>query len=62
MRASSGWTFRPRSYNCIPNDSPIFWYIEKNKVEAVQELFSRKEASPFDCDEHGRQLLSVSVL
>lgn len=59
LRAVSGWTFSPRSYNIIPNTSIVFEYLENHNISGIQELFSQRQASPFDCDEHGLSLLHV---
>ncbi len=59
LHASSGWTFSPRSYNVISRSSIIFQHIVAGNVDGIQELFKRREASPYDCDEHGYSLLYV---
>jgi hypothetical protein len=59
IHASSGWTFSPRSYNIIPRTSVILHHIRDGNVDGAQELFRRREASPFDCDEWGDSLLHV---
>lgn len=59
VHLSSGWTFSPRSYNVVPQDSAIFVYVRDNNTDAIKNLFSHGEASPFDCDELGRSLLHV---
>ncbi len=62
MKASFGWTFCPRTYNIIPSDSPVFDLARKNSVKGLQELFSRKEASPFYCNENDTTLLVVRII
>ena len=59
LKSLSGWTLCFQTYNVIPEDSLAFVYIEENNVKELQELFSRKEASPFDCDPEGTTLLLV---
>ena len=48
-RAVTGWTFSPRAYNVVPVNALMFQYVRANDVEAVQGLFTSKQASPFDC-------------
>ena len=60
-KSLSGWTLCFRTYNVIPKDSLAFVYIEENNVKGLQELFSRKEASPFDCHPSGKTLLLVRM-
>ena len=59
LRAVSGWKYSPRSYNIVPNTSIVFKYLENHNISGIQELFSQRQASPFDCDESGRSLLHV---
>ena len=58
-KSLAGWTLRLQAYNIIPKDSLAFVYVGENNVKGLQELFSRKEASPFDCDPSGTTLLIV---
>ena len=51
VKASSGWTFCPRTYNVISWESPVFGFAVKNNVRGLQELFCEMKASPFDCDD-----------
>lgn len=58
-KATSGWTFRPRTFNVLPRWSPIFMYARGGRIEYIQELFQEKESSIYDCDENGWTLLHV---
>ena len=62
VKASTGWTFIPRTYNNIPEDSDVIRYARTNNVIGLQELFSMKRASPFDCTSDARTPLTVSFL
>lgn len=55
----SGWTFSPRSYNIIPDNSTVLEYIKDDDIARLQSLFAERKASPFDCDEGGDTLLHV---
>lgn len=59
IKTLSGWSFSPRSYNIIPNNSIVFEYIEDDDTARLQNLFAEKKASPFDCNEGGGTLLHV---
>jgi len=48
MKARKTWTCNLRVYNVIPRDSLIFEFTQKGNLGAVQTLFSRRMASPFD--------------
>ncbi|KAG7005760.1 hypothetical protein G7Y79_00018g045670 [Physcia stellaris] len=61
LKSLSGWTLCFQTYNIIPEDSLTFVYIDEDNLKGLQELFSRKEASPFDCDPSGRTLLFYAV-
>lgn len=61
IRALSGWTFCCQTYNVIPSDAPVIEYVRQNNVNGLQDLFSRKLASPFDCDGDNWTLLLVSM-
>lgn len=64
-RAISGWTFSLRSYRIVPFESPVTQACLRNDVALLQQLFSRREASPFDQTQNstdlpgGDSLLSV---
>ena len=60
VKAPSGWMFCPRMRIVIPGDSPVFKYARENNIQGLQELFSQRLASPFDCDESGTTALVVS--
>lgn len=60
-QASFGWTFRPRAYHVVPNDSLVFVYAEQDNVQGLQDLFSKREASPFDCNEDNETPLHVRI-
>lgn len=47
-RAISGWTFSLRSYRIVPFESSVTQACLTDDVVLLQQLFSRKEASPFD--------------
>ena len=58
-RARTGWTFTIRVYNIVPGDSPQFEMAENGDIAGIQQLFSTKQASPFDRAEGGITLLDV---
>ncbi len=62
VKASFGWSFHLRTYNIVPWNSPVFALARKNSVKGLQELFNKKEASPFDCNENDMTLLLVSII
>ena len=62
VKASSGWTFIPRTYNKVSKKSAVFHYAATNNIEGLKELFSMKLASPFDCYEFGSTPLMVNIL
>ncbi|RDW64424.1 ankyrin repeat domain-containing protein [Aspergillus mulundensis] len=57
-RLYSGWTFSIRSCNIVPRNAPIWDACWKGDVEEVQRLFSAGLATPLDCDDLGRSILS----
>lgn len=61
-RQHTGWQLTYRSYNIQPWDSLIFKVVRKGQLGKMRELFSSREASPFDRDYLGRTLLHVSCL
>lgn len=61
IKARFGWTFSPRTTYFIPRSSIVFRYAEDNNVNGLQELFDKRVASPFDCDEYGVTILLVST-
>ena len=60
-KACFGWTFSPRTYNVVPRNSPVFQCVRKDDVRGLQDLFSKRLASPSDCDEEDKTLLHVSI-
>ena len=60
-KAYNGWDFQLRQYVIIPSDSLAFQYIEQGNVRGLQELFSKREASPWMYDEYGWTLLHVGT-
>ena len=56
----NGWDHKLRTYNVVSGDSPLFIACRRGDVEAVRQLFSSGQASPFDIDEHGQTALFVS--
>lgn len=48
-----------RELTIIPEDSPIYQYAVENDVEKMCEIFSKREASPFDYTQDGISLLAV---
>ncbi len=61
VKASYGWDIRLRAYNVVPLESAVFEYARDNNVRGLQELFSERAASPFDCNDEGLTLLAVSL-
>ena len=58
-KTSFNWSFSPRTYNIIPDNSAVFICARNNDVKGLQSLFGKREASPFDCDEEDYTPLSV---
>ena len=58
-KAYNGWDFQLRQYVIIPYYSLEFKYAVLGNVKGLQELFSKREASPWSCDENGWTLLHV---
>ena len=59
--ASCGWDVRTRVYNVVRKDSKVFWCASQDDVQGLQELFNRREATPFDCDKNGFTPLHVCI-
>lgn len=57
--AIAGWTYSYRIYNIIPDDSEIIKKIASGDLIGVREMFSNRDASPFDRNAAGRSLLYV---
>lgn len=60
-QAYNGWDIQLRQYVIIPENSPAFQCIEQRNARGLQELFSKREASPWSCDSKGWTLLHVSA-
>lgn len=58
-KAYNGWDFHFRQYVIIPYNSLAFQYMEQRNARGFQELFAKREASPWSCDEAGNTLLMV---
>ena len=58
-RVFSGWNIKLRSYNVIPGTSAVFSYIKNRNLAGNKNLFSSREASPFDIDSNGKSLVWV---
>ncbi|EEU38647.1 uncharacterized protein NECHADRAFT_83003 [Fusarium vanettenii 77-13-4] len=51
-----------RELTIIPQDSPIYQFVIENNVDKMCEIFSKREASPFDYTQDGMSLLAVAAL
>lgn len=60
-KANNGWDFQFRQYVIIPRSSLAFEYIGQQDVGGLQELFSKREVSPWSCDKDGWTLLHVGA-
>jgi hypothetical protein len=58
-RAASGWIFNIQTFNVVSVNSPIMKMARIGDVVGIQQLFSTRQASPFDRDEQGRTVLDV---
>ena len=58
-KSYSGWDFQLRQYVIISTSSPEFQYALSGNVRGLQELFSKREASPWSCNNEGWTLLHV---
>jgi hypothetical protein len=60
-RASAGWNFSIRVYKIVilPFESPILERAENGDVVGIQQLFSTRQASPFDRSESGWTVIDV---
>ena len=58
-KACNGWDFQIRQYVIIPHDSLAFQYSASGNIGGLQELFNKREASPWSCDRDGWTLLHV---
>ena len=57
VKAFAGWKFCIQTYTVVDFDAPAFECAHSNDVKGLQELFSSKRASPFDCNRVGSTLL-----
>ena len=46
----------------VKKDSQVLQFASQNNTQGIQELFSKGEASPFDCDEDGLTPLHVCFI
>ncbi|RSL87135.1 hypothetical protein CEP51_002421 [Fusarium floridanum] len=51
-----------RELTIVPEDSPICQYTAENNVGKMCEIFSKREASPFDYTQDGTSLLALAAL
>jgi hypothetical protein len=49
-----------KSYRAVPDDAPVFGFCREGNIKAVQVLFDRGLASPWDTDSRGFTPLFVS--
>lgn len=56
-----GWNYGLRIYRIVSRDSAIIQSVREGDTNAVMELFSSREASPFDRDQDNNSLLQVSL-
>ena len=59
VKARNGWDCYFRQYNIIPKSSPVFKHARCGNVTDLRELFEKKQASPWDCDDSGFTPLHV---
>jgi hypothetical protein len=60
-RSTTGWKYSFQSFRTVPDDSLIFEYCAEGNIGAIQSLFKRGLASPWDRDAKGRTPLWVCV-
>ncbi|KAL2851042.1 nucleoside phosphorylase domain-containing protein [Aspergillus pseudoustus] len=58
---NSTWRYTIQPVRAVPDDSLIFSFCERGNVDAVRELFTRRQASVYDVDTEGWTPLHVSV-
>ena len=61
-RSRNGWTCTLQTWRVVPNGSPIFDSCVNGDINVVKNLILGGSASPWDIDERGENLLSVSHL
>jgi hypothetical protein len=59
--AVAGWTYTYRVYNVIPDNSEIILKVKRGDLVGVRQMFSSKQASPFDKSQRGDSLLHVCM-
>jgi hypothetical protein len=62
VRTCNGWNFGISACTIISGKSLVFRCVESGNIEGLQELFQRREASPFDRMENGFTVLHVSII
>ncbi len=60
-RATAGWMFTAQTYRVVPVDAPIMEFAESGDLRAIQALFEKKLASPYDREVDGCTVLDVSA-
>lgn len=55
-----GWMYNYRAYNIVSSNSEIITRVKSGDTGGMLELFRTRKASPFDRDQSGTSLLSVS--
>lgn len=48
IKAPGGWNWYLRSYRIIPFDSKVSSYVMGGNIQELQDIFSSRQASPFD--------------
>lgn len=62
-RAPSGWNWMLRVYSVLPQNSPAIFYMLTGDLQGLRDLFTTRQASPFDhIEDTGLPLLYVSIL
>lgn len=59
--AIAGWTYSYRVYSIIPDDSEVIRKIKCGDLVGIQQMFSSRDASPFDRTTDGTSLLHVRM-
>lgn len=60
-RSIAGFNIFVRTFGVVPLDAPIFEACAKGNIAEMQRMFDSGLASPYDKDEHGMSLWSVSI-
>ena len=61
VQSAVGWKYNLSPIRAVSNESLIFSFCSDGNVAAIQTLFSRGEASPYDTDSNGWTPLHVSI-